>query len=117
MMRTDALIGMFLGLDSDNGDHRVTGPFGPLEMVKKMRPPAEATSSARDDALSTKADFWIVDPRARRRDDRLVSCAGLDRLPINQALGVLKSALHKLYAYPGLLHFLPLAARAKKYHI
>ena len=105
MMRTDALIGMFLGLDSDNGDHRVTGPFGPLEMVKKMRPPAEATSSARDDALSTKADFWDVDIRTRRRDDQLVGCAGLDRLPVDQVPGVLKSAPHKLSAHLGLIRF------------
>jgi hypothetical protein len=48
-----------------------------------------AISTARDDALPTKADRWVVDTRARDLDDKLVSRIGLDRLPVDQALGFL----------------------------
>ena len=34
-----------------------------------------------------------MDIRTRRRDDRLVGCAGLDRLPVGQAPGVLEKTL------------------------
>ena len=47
----------------------------------------------RDDALPTKAQRWVVDTRTRGLDDRLVSCAGLDRLPVGQAPGVLEKTL------------------------
>jgi hypothetical protein len=40
-------------------------------------------SSAQE--LPTKADCWVVDTRARHLDGRLVSCASLDRLPVDQA--------------------------------
>jgi hypothetical protein len=45
-------------------------------------------SSAQE--LPTKADCWVVDTRARRFDGRLVSCFGLDRLPVGQAPGLLE---------------------------
>ena len=41
-------------------------------------------------ALPTKADGRVVYTRARRLDDRLVSCTGLDRLPVDKALRVLE---------------------------
>ena len=46
-----------------------------------------------------------MDIRTRRRDDRLVDCSGLDRLPVDQVPGVLKSAPHKLSAHLGLIRF------------
>ena len=49
-----------------------------------------AEQSRQDNALATKADRWIVDTCARRLADRLVSCTGLDRLPVGQAPGVLE---------------------------
>ena len=44
-------------------------------------------------ALPTKADGRVVYTRARRLDDRLVSCIGLDRLPVGQAPHVLEKTL------------------------
>jgi hypothetical protein len=47
----------------------------------------------------------FVCTRARGLDDKLVSRIGLDRLPVDQAPCVLKSAPHKLSAHPGPLRF------------
>ena len=72
---------------------------------------SRAKPARQEDALPTKANCRVVDTRARGLDDRLVSCTGLDRLPVDQAPGFLKSAPYKL------LHpFLLLSARRQKDH-
>ena len=45
------------------------------------------------DALPSKADGRGVGTRSRGLDDRLVSCTGLDRLPVDQAADVLEKTL------------------------
>ena len=49
-----------------------------------------AKPAGQGDACPTQADCRVVDSRARRLDGRLVSCTGLDRLPVDQAPHVLE---------------------------